>query len=85
VLHAGGTGIEAQVLHVTGNVILGSAICAFLDTKDEVFYRDFNAAINIRNWALGKFTAGTAGSHAYGDIVLVGEGAYEATRSSAEW
>jgi len=51
-----------------------------------VLDRDFNAAINIRNWAIrDKFniapTAGTAESHAFGDMISVRKSAYEATES----
>lgn len=48
--------------------------------------RDFNAALNIRNWALRQRfnlapTAGTAESHASGDMIFVRESADEAAES----
>lgn len=51
-----------------------------------VLDRDFNAALNIRNWALRQRfnlapTVGTAESHASGDMIFVGKSADEADES----
>jgi putative transposase len=43
-----------------------------------VLDRDFNAAINIHNWAIKKYTAGTAEINACGDMISVMESAQEA-------
>ena len=52
--------------------------------------RDFNAALNIRNWAMRmRFdiasTVGTTGSYACGDMIPSEESAHEATESLVRW
>lgn len=50
-----------------------------------VLDRDFNAAINIRDWAIKKYMAGTAKINACGDMISVMESAQEATESLVRW
>lgn len=52
--------------------------------------RDFNAALNIRNWALRQRfnlapTVGTTESYASGDMISVGRSADEAAESLVRW
>lgn len=49
--------------------------------------RDFNAAVNIKNWSMRKYdpTVGITGSNAFGDMIHVYESADEATTALAVW